>query len=53
MDEVLPVCQLVELADGLSLPFDSRTDDGQYGSYAAHQEKPKASSYRAYIITPL
>ena len=32
MDEVLPVCQLVELADGLSLPFDSRTDDGPLGS---------------------
>lgn len=28
MEEVLPVCQLVELADGLRLPFDSRTDDG-------------------------
>jgi hypothetical protein len=29
MDEVVPVCPLVELADGLSLPFDSRKDDGQ------------------------
>jgi hypothetical protein len=28
MDEVLSVCPLVELADGLSLPFDSRTNDG-------------------------
>ncbi len=28
MREELPVCQLVELADGLSLPFDSRTVDG-------------------------
>jgi hypothetical protein len=35
MDEVLPVCQLVELADGLSLPFDSRTDDGVLGKYAS------------------
>ncbi len=29
MDEVLPVCQLVELADGLGLPFNPRTDYGQ------------------------
>ncbi len=34
MREELPVCQFVELADGLSLPFDSRTDDGLSGSDA-------------------
>jgi hypothetical protein len=34
MDEVLPVCQLVELADGLGFPCDSRTDDGQTASNA-------------------
>jgi hypothetical protein len=28
MREELPVCQFVELADGIGLPFESLTDDG-------------------------
>lgn len=35
MHEELPVCRLLKLADGLSLPFDSRKDDGLLGDWGA------------------